>query len=134
MIDFVQFDKKLEKDNSFQKKIAQKLFLKINKRTPITKNFAELLRYCISRDVGLMFAPLRASKTKKHVFKETTLYKVIRATLRKAFWKPGEDIPDQDIIDALSSALHNCKDWDGGRTARSKKTVQADTEVQHHGY
>ncbi|XP_057658803.1 uncharacterized protein LOC130904015 [Diorhabda carinulata] len=52
-------------------------------------------------------------------------------TLRKVFSKPGEDVPDQNILDAMASALHNCKDWDGGRTARSKKPAEANSEIDN---
>ncbi|XP_057663419.1 uncharacterized protein LOC130898266 [Diorhabda carinulata] len=104
---------------------------KKKKTITITRNFGELLRYCISRDVGLMFAPVKTSKKKSHVFKDTCLFKVIKATLRKVFSKPGEDVPDQNILDAMASALHNCKDWDGGRTARSKKPAEANSEIDN---
>ncbi|XP_063975142.1 uncharacterized protein LOC135161472 [Diachasmimorpha longicaudata] len=115
------FDKQLEEDKSYRKKICMKVHKCINKELSLSRNLGVVLRKFLTQQVGNKMTPLKKVQGKE-LFKNLKFYGCLIAVFGLNFGSKKEPLERKTFNVALSGALNNSGDWDGGRSRRAKRT------------
>ncbi|XP_011312312.1 uncharacterized protein [Fopius arisanus] len=116
------FDRQLQEDQAFRKKICLKIYRDVDKERSISRNLGEIIRKLITQNVAVQITPLKKTEGKE-VFKELTLYACLVAVFGHKYGSKKEPLDYKKFNKALGGVLNNSKDWNGGRRQRGKRAM-----------
>ena len=82
-----------------------------------------IIKKFFARDVLKLYIAQKQGTGKK-VFKEAAFYTVLHDAVHSAYAEVQKKIEEKNILDSISTAFSNVKDWNKGRSDRLKKSLQ----------